>query len=369
MVLALVAVFSLCGLGALEKFKVTKNQSYFKEKIQAAKFAKEAFKEIKEERLKRKIEIDPETDPAQTGLIGRLMSAITSNKGDLPAKQTSVNPNFAAVVLHLLREAGVRQGDVVAVGVSGSFPAINMSVYAALETLKAHPIIISSAASSQWGANISKFSWLDMENHLFKNKIFPFRSVAASLGGIEDRALGMTKKEKGILKETIKRNELPFLEAAGYQQSFEKRMALYREHANGAPIRAYVNVGGQTSSVGKKAGKRHFHSGLVTTSPDISQEIDSVMWEFSQNGVPVIHLVRFAKLAAKYGLPLQPDRLPSVGEGIVFVKKEPSKILALSVLGSILFLLFAFVRSDLGFRIVQTFQSGPKGERRSEKMM
>lgn len=368
-VLILLAVFSLGGLVAVDRFRIPKNQPYFKEKIAASQLAQKAFRTIKKERLRLGIPIDPEADPAQTGLIGELISSITSNKGHLPAKQTTVNPNFAAVVVHLLKEARVRPGDLVAVGLSGSFPAINMAVYAALETLRLKPVVISSASSSQWGANIPEFSWLDQENFLLSKKIFSFHSAVASLGGIEDKGLGMSKRGRRILAETVARNKLTLLEVKNYQESVLKRMAIYAEQAEGVPIRAYINVGGGTSSVGKKAGKLAFRAGLVTKTPAVPEVMDSVMIEFSKRGVPVVHLIRFNDLAERYGLPIQPDRIPGVGEGIIFVKKEYSKILTTLVLGLILFLLFAFVRSDLGFRIVQTFQGPTGGDQRSEKMV
>lgn len=367
-VLSLIAVFSLCGLVAVDRFKITKNQPHFREKLAASKLARQALTKIREERIRRNIAIDPEVDPAQTGMIGELMSSITSNNGHLPAKQTSVNPNFAAVVVHLLKQAGVRQGDLVAVGLSGSFPAVNIAVYSAIQTLKLKPVIIASASASQWGANIPEFSWLDMENYLFQQGIFQFRAAAASLGGIEDRGLGMTKKGRKILVETINRNGLPFLEIENYQQSLNNRLAIYREQAGPVPIRAYINVGGGTSSVGKKLGKISFRSGLNRPVPFVTENIESVMSNFVEMGVPVIHLVRFNKLADRYGLPRQPGRLPAVGQGIIFVRKEYSRILATSVLAAIFLVLFAFIRSDLGFRIVQTVQPRKAGKRRPEKM-
>lgn len=368
-VLSLIAMVSLIGMGAVERFPVLKKQPHFKEKIAAAKLAKEAFAALKKERLRRGIPVDPETDPAQTGMIGRAISSITSFEGYLPAKQTSVNPNFAAVMVELFRESGLRPGDVVALGLSGSFPAINVAVYAAAQTLKLKPIVISSAAASQWGANHRNFSWLDMESHLFRKKIFLFRSSLASLGGIEDRAWGMTKKGRRNLHAIIERNSLPFLEVQNYEESVAKRVAFYKEQAGGLPIRAYVNVGGGTSSVGKRIGKHAFQEGLVLNLPAASQAIDSVMVQFRLLGIPVIHLVNIRKLAEKYGLPLQPDRMPVPGEGGIFMKEEPSRLFTLGLLGLILLSLFAFVRSDLGFRIVQTFQGKPKAQRRSAKMV
>lgn len=367
--LSLIALVSLLGMFSVERFQILKKQPYFKEKIVAAKLAKEAFSTLKKERLRRGIPIDVETDPAQSGLIGRAISSITSFEGYLPAKQTSVNPNFASVIVQLLKEAGVRSGDVVAVGLSGSFPAINAAVYAAMETLKLKPMIISSTAASQWGANHRHFSWLEMEHHLFRKKIFSFRSAAATLGGIEDRGWGMTKKGRENLGKIIRRNGLPLLEVADYAQSVEKRMTLYQELAGGLPVRAYINVGGGTSSVGKRIGKHAFKEGLVLGLLTTAQAIDSVMVQFRLRNVPVIHLVNIRRIAQRHGLPLEPDRIPAVGEGGIFMKEEPSKLFALGLLGLILFLLFIFVRSDLGFRIVQTFQGKPQGERRTQKML
>ncbi len=128
-------------------------------------------------RLRKNLPIDPESDPAQTGLIGELLSPLTTNPGHLPAKQTSANPNFSAVIIHLLKRAGVKEGDKVAVGFSGSFPALNICVLAAIDTLKADPIVISSAGSSQWGANHPDFMWPDMEKLLHEKHVFPYRSV------------------------------------------------------------------------------------------------------------------------------------------------------------------------------------------------
>lgn len=368
-VLSLLALFAMFGMVAVERFQVLKRQPHFKEKLAATRLAKEALQFLKKERLRRGIPIDPEVDISQSGMIGVAISSITSFEGYLPAKQTSINPNFAAVIVELLKEAGVRAGDVVAVGLSGSFPSINVAVYAALQTLKIKPIVISSAAASQWGANHRRFSWLDMESALNRKKIFSIRSVTASLGGIEDRGWGMTKKGRRNLKGIIDQNGLPLLEVENYQQSVARRMTLYKENAGGLPIRAYINVGGGTSSVGTRIGKYAFNAGLVLNIPAATQAIDSVMAQFRLQSIPVIHLVNIRKLAERYGLPLQPDRVPGVGEGGIFLKKEPSKLFTFGVLGLMLVMLFAFVRSDLGFRIVQTFQSKPERERRSEKMV
>ncbi|MBM4372681.1 MAG: poly-gamma-glutamate system protein, partial [Deltaproteobacteria bacterium] len=148
-VLGVLAVLALAGLGAVEIYKLETRQPRYAEKMRAAKYAQAAFDTIKAERLNRGHILDSASDPLSTGLIGLPMSEVTSNSGHLGAKRTSINPNFAAVVVHLLDRAGVEPGDHVAVGLSGSFPALNIAVLAALEALEVQPVIISSASASQ----------------------------------------------------------------------------------------------------------------------------------------------------------------------------------------------------------------------------
>ena len=83
-------------------------------------------------------------------------------------------------------------------------------------------------------------------------------------------------------------------------------MALYREHAGSRPIRAYVNVGGGTSSVGTRRAKFAFQPGINRRTPPRAALIDSVMARFLDEGVPVIHFLQVNRMAQRYGLPLSP---------------------------------------------------------------
>ena len=327
-IMALAAVLSLLAVGTVEFFPAQANSTGVNEKLVAATLAGEAFETIKSERIERGIEIDPATDPAQSGLVGQLISPVTSNHGDLSAKQATINPNFAAVVLEMLKQAGVGKGDVVAVGFSGSFPALNISVLAAMDTLGAKPIVISSASGSQWGANHPDLLWIDMESALNEAGIFQTRSVAASLGGVEDRGIGMSEEQVKLLRAAIARNELPALEPADFTQGINERMLIYRRHADGASIKAYINVGGGAASVGTHEGKKQFDPGLNLTPPVGVKLDDSVMARFAHEDVPVIHLVQIEELAMRYGLPLQIADVPKVGEGNIYAPEEYNTALA-----------------------------------------
>jgi poly-gamma-glutamate system protein len=356
--LVLISLLSLAGFASVELLQRQSQQPFYREKLNAAHLTAEAFTALKAERLKRKLRINADSDPASSGLIGELMTPVTSNTGNLHAKQLSVNPNFAAVIVHYLKRAGVEEGDVVAVGLSGSFPALNVATLCALEALKVQPIVISSVAASQWGANEPKFLWVEWEKLLFDKRLLSFRSHAASIGGIEDRGLGMTAEGRRVIVAAIEQAEVPLLYPRNYEESIEQRMALYRDLAKDKPVKAYINVGGGTTSVGTKVGKKLFRPGLNLRAPEGGPAIDSVMNRFADQGVPVIHLVNIAKLAKRFGFSPNPRQLPPVGQGKVFSREEYNLWLAGGFLLAIFAALYAFVRSDLGFRIMQLSRRG-----------
>lgn len=325
MTLLLLALLSLLALAVSQACQREIRQDDYEAKFDAARRAHQAFEAIRRERIRRGHPVDPATDPANTGLIGVHGSPVTSATGSLVAKQTSANPNFAAVVVDYLLRLNVKEGDVVAVGFSGSFPALNVSVLSALRALHLEPIAISSAAASDWGANLPDFMWLDMERFLAKEGLFNSVSVAASMGGVEDAALGLTREGRHLLIRAIERNEVAFLPPETIEAAIDRRMALYEEAASGRSISAYINVGGGILSVGGVAGKRAYRPGL--NRPMGKAPVDSVMGRFLNQGVPVVHLVHTKDLAAEHGLPFAPKVMPLPGEGEVFRRTEPNRVL------------------------------------------
>ena len=355
--LTLIAVLAVAGLVSVEYFQIHTRQPHYREKVEAATLARDAFEFIKNERPLKDVEIDAESDPTGSGLIGTAMSLVTSDPGSLPAKATTINPNWAAVIVQMLKEAGVKEGDVVAVGCSGSFPALNICAYAALQSLKARPVSISSTAASQWGANIPDFLWLDMERLLQDYHYLEFRSVAASLGGVEDRGLGMSAEGRDMLRKAIERSGLEAINPKTFTESLDRRMALYHQHAKGVPIKAYINVGGGTISVGTRVGKRLFDPGLNIKAPPVALSVDSIMTRMSKEGAAVIHLTQIEQLANHYGLPIQPKTLPQVGEGKVYSRLQYNYWLVVAVLLVIVLSLYAFIRTELGYRLLQSTRS------------
>jgi poly-gamma-glutamate system protein len=352
--LVLIALIAVGALTLVERFPVQTKQPYHDDKLAAARLTRDAFKLLKSEKQRLGIPLDSEGDPHQTGMIGTALTPVTSNTGYLTAKRASINPNFAAVVVQMLKRAGLQRGDLIAVGSSGSFPALNVAAFAAIQTLGLEPIVISSASASEWGANDVGFLWLDMERVLVEHQVFGFRSVAASLGGMDDRGFGMSKHGRSLLSAAIDRNALIKIEPKTIVEAIERRMQIYQENAGERPIKAYLNVGGGTASVGTQIGKKQFKPGLNLEPPRGAGLMDSVMLRFSERGAPVIHMTGISQLAKQHGLRANSDGIiPPVGEGEIYVKAEYNRWLALGGIIAVLAAMLAFIRLDVGLRILR----------------
>ena len=346
-----IAVLAVGGLTSVEHFQIVKKKPYYMEKVEASKLTLEAMELVKEERLDRGIPIDPQADPTGSGLIGSFVTSVTSEAADLEAKQTSVNPNFAAVVVELLKEAGVKEGDPAAVSFSGSFPALNIAACAAMATLHLKPIIISSASSSQWGANYPDFLWIDMEHFLNSKGIFPFHSVAASMGGKHDRAAELTEKGRDQILQAINRNGLTLIKpSTTIHEDIDRRMAAYFSKVR---PKVYLNIGGGRAAAGVRSFKRLLKPGLLFSDLPVGRRTDSVIRRFLKEGIPVIHLGELNELARQYRLPISPATMPQIGEGSVYYQKNYNLWLTGATLLAIILGLYLFSRSDWGFRMLQ----------------
>ncbi|MBN2194528.1 MAG: poly-gamma-glutamate system protein [Polyangiaceae bacterium] len=367
--LALIAIVAVTAMAAVEAFPARIQQPWHAEKLRAAQLAQDAFDVIKTEKTRRGIPIDPDTDPLATGMIGVAMSRVTSNSGVLTAKQLSINPNFAALLVHYLRQVDVQPGDLVAVGASGSFPALNVATFAAIDAMGLEAIVITSSSASQFGANDPELTWLDMERVLVEARIFHVRSIAASLGGIDDVGIGLSDEGRDLLRAAIARNHIAPLSSGSLAASIDARMLTYERAARGRPIRAYVNVGGGSASVGTHVGKKLFRPGLNRYPPLGAAQVDSVMLRFGERGVPVVHLTNIEGLARKHGLLPHGGKPPRVGEGAVFVSVEYNRPLAALGLALVLAAMFAFVRYGIGATILRGVQRDREAPRQPEPMV
>ncbi len=265
--------------------------------------------ELKAMRQSLGIPLDPALDPDRSGLIGADYSDLTTTIGDLRAKQTSLNPRFAGLLVVWLKQAGVEKGDDVALSFSGSFPALNLAAHCACDVLNLKTFIISSVGASTYGANIPGFTWLDMEAWLFEKGLIRSRTRYASLGGIMDTGGGLDETGIEAGEEAIRRHGAAYLKEGTPRTvipDVERRMKLYT--ANGLP-RAFINVGGNVTSLGWVSEAALLDNGLITRTPACSSPQRGTLFRMFEAGVPVIHMINIERLAAAYHLPAAPVKL------------------------------------------------------------
>jgi poly-gamma-glutamate system protein len=295
--------------------------------------------------------INPDEDPAGTGLIGPRTSAITNARGNMAEKRTSLNPNFAAVIVDYFRQIGLKPGDAVAVSTSGSFPGMNVNLYAALEAMSLQPVVITSVTSSSWGATDPAFTWLDMERVLAQADVLHIRSAAATAGGRDDLGYTLSPDGQRAVRDAMRRNDVPAIEANSLDESIARRMELYYGKAGGRKIAAYVNVGGTIASLGSSLEEVPIRSGLYFDLWKVNFPREGTMVRFAKSGLPVIHLGAAQNIAREYGLTIAPRFLPEIGEGQALEKQGynvPVAVVLLVVyLGLILFLTLPELRRAL----------------------
>jgi poly-gamma-glutamate system protein len=220
---------------------------------------------------------------------------------------------MAALVVRLLWEGGVRPGDRVAVGLSSSFPALNLALGTALDAMEVEGVIISSLGSSSWGANHPNLTWLDMESLLYQAGVIGRQSIAFSAGGRNDLITGFSREGQEALLAAVGRRKGELINTGSLAANIERRLEIY----GNSDYAAYINVGGslaslsEVSAVELRPGLQKLQllpSGVAPCSP----------LEVAQTGV-VINLLEVGTLALRYGLPLDPYPLPPLGIGSVYM--------------------------------------------------
>ncbi|MCJ7579695.1 MAG: poly-gamma-glutamate system protein, partial [Candidatus Aminicenantes bacterium] len=291
---------------------------------------------------------DKEFDINGTGLIGLENSPITTTLGSLEAKRTTTNPNMGALIVDLLYKAGVREGDAVAVGASGSFPALIVAVMSAAKAMGVKPIIICSLGASQWGANRPEFHVLKMLECLSSSGVYSFLPAALSLGGERDAGKEMPAEARELLIRDVEDSGILFVQEEDLQTNVRTKMQVYEKNAGENGIKGFINIGGSWSNIGTSSKILDLKPGLVKTGKIPPVESRGLVFEMIYRKIPVVHLLYIKGLIESYGLPWDPSPLPDVGKGLVYrkaVQESPLFLLiAVAYLCLMLVLFFVFFR-------------------------
>ena len=326
----ILSIVLLLFLNVIEQDRRLVKDSWYEEKYEAARLMKQCLEEIRAEKLKRGIEIDLEYDKNNTGIIGVEFNGITTTLGSLESKRTSANPNFAAVIVHLMKEAGLKAGDKIAVNFSSSFPALNIAVLSAAEVLKLEPVIIASIGSSTWGGNNLEFTYLDMEEHLFNKGLISHKSVAFSIGGAKDIGKDMDENEVRPIVERLKNRGKEFILEEDLKKNIELRYEIYSR--DGKEIRCFINVGGNIVSFGGSGDAVDTPPGLIRNRKFKLTDNSGLVQLFNSKGIPVIHILNVLELANRYGLKIDPSSPVKIGEGkVYYTYRYPKNLIILVV--------------------------------------
>jgi poly-gamma-glutamate system protein len=237
-------------------------------------------------------------------LLGEEYTPITTTLGAKDAKLLSAHPDFAALTVEMLEKANVKKGDVVAVNMSGSFPALNIAVIAAINAMGAEPVTISSVGASTWGANRPDYTWQDMEAALNKAGVWSWKSTAVSIGGVGDMGGGLQHEGIDLIRQAAERTGNELLESKSLNDAIQKRLDIYKDANKGQLPKVLVNVGGNHVIFGTNGHAAFLHQGFTEGYRPSLAGNDGLAAKFIEAGRPVIHFINIQRLGAEYDIHL-----------------------------------------------------------------
>jgi poly-gamma-glutamate system protein len=311
--LVLCALASLAMLAVVTFVDPAPRSQSIHEKSAASRSMELAIQSLRESYLSRGLRFDDAVDPNHTALIGVEYSDMVTTLGSADAKRSTTNPNVAGLLLDLLVEAGVKREDTIAVGCSGSFPALAVATLAAANALGVHPVTILSLGSSSFGADRPEWTLLDILESLKNKSLVYVDAAGVSLGGADDAGNDFDPETKRLLTAKIESSAIPFLNEPNLTRNVARRMEIYFGSAGSRRISAFVNIGGSQADLGVDPL-------ILKLEPGVNQQITlpekeeryGVVFAMAKRHIPVVHLLHIKGLLLKYGLPWDPTPLPSV---------------------------------------------------------
>lgn len=338
-------VYGALGLAVLGSRQI--QTEYADLQWQAAQLLEDWFQRIKEYKTELGIPLQ-ELDYHETGMLGESYTGITTTLGAVEAKRTTACPDMGALCVRLLQEAGVRSGDTVGAGFSGSFPAMNLAVIAACQVMEVRLVYISSVGASTYGANNPELTFPEMVHRLVEDGLLETDSTAVTLGGGSDIGGGMEPALVAEITERLEQMGPILLSEADFSRNLEQREAIYHEQG---PITCFIAVGGNVTSMGRGESGLSLGQGLLRSErpPRLTEESGLVQRYLAQ-GLPVIYLLNIKQLAADYGMPFDPAQWPERGKSPVYYQTSyPLSPVWLGLMGAAVLLgLCAWVRTRDG---------------------
>jgi poly-gamma-glutamate system protein len=283
-------------------FRKQQPVEYVSSMKESAELTKKWFSVIEQFKIEKGISSDAVTNVPYSFMIGDEWSELTTTLGSLEAKVISTNPDFSALIVRLLHEAGITKDKKVGVILSGSFPSLSISVLAALQTMEMDAIVMSSVGASTYGANQPEATWLDLESALNDLGGLRYRSTLVSIGAGDDSGAGLSEKGLTKIRNAALRNKIGLYIPKSLKESIEKRIQIFKDQK----ISMLINIGGNQTAFGDCPHSLNIGNGLQTKFKTCSDENRGLISRMSELGVPFINLLNIKDLAGQYGIDISP---------------------------------------------------------------
>ena len=344
---------------------------HYDQMIEASNITKDAMAAIKQYKVDNGIELS-ESDKLSTGMIGPKVSAIYTTEGNINAKRTSCDPNWAAVIIKYFVQANLVPGDHVGFVFSSSFPTLNIACLAAAQVYGLKTCVMASIGASCYGATDTNFTFYDMIKLLNERKIINIKIDYLSFGGAgdvgknfhdEDEFLGGSDKlASEVMAEIYSRvdkENTTFIYEEVFAKNINLRIKYFKDRVPN--IKFLINAGGSSVGIGVDSAL-FLQSGYVAPSVFKYKNDDSsfghnedwgLLQYFLSKNIPVASLLNIRGLAAEHGIKYDPDTLPEIGAGnMYFVQQYNLTVTIVALVVSVLIAIFYyFYKSRVGEEI------------------
>jgi len=289
-------------------------------KVKAVENMENAINSLREEFIARGINNGEDSLAFGSFLLGPQNSIIQTTKGSKVSKLSTLNPNFAAMIMEMLIELEVDSSSKVAVSYTGSYPGANIAVLSALEAMNMDASIITSCGSSEWGATYPEMTWIDMEHYLNQVNHVSNKSKLGSIGGGFDLGSQLNKEGRKVCEIAIYSNQMKPLHEKDPIENVKKRMQHYQNMTK--DITLFINVGGGIYTTGDSLKRKDTPAGIIYPGDISSAASGTVIERFLEQDIPVININHIHILTEWYDLPYPLGKKNQIKMGSLFYSKK-----------------------------------------------
>ncbi|MBF4695635.1 poly-gamma-glutamate system protein [Fusibacter ferrireducens] len=336
--LSLILLFLILLLAlVVQNSKVQKN-TYYDQQVHAAEKMKTCMEAIKSYKSDLEIPLSDE-DYFKTGLIGEPFNLITTTLGEVKAKRTTAHPDMAALVVKMFHEVGLKKGNRVGLGFSGSFPALNIAVLCAAEEMELEMVPITSVGASTYGANNYALTFPEMLHHLYQEGLLDTDSAMVSLGGDFDVGVNIDSDKIHEIEERLIESGLNLSKEPDLEKNVQLRLRTYGQ------IDCFVAVGGNITNGGTTEEAITLGQGILDGNQYFGK-VDAksgIIQHYLSKEVPVINLLNIEKITLTYGMPFDPIERDEIGTGtIYYTVTYPKFLISIGFLTGVSMLIFLY---------------------------